>query len=260
MRDAAVGFQCPSCVAEGAKATRQGRTAYGGRLSSNPGAVSVTLIGINALVWVLIMLTGGGNSIWVRRLALLPADTLFRLDNNDVVLVHGVSGGAWWQLITSAFTQVEVWHIGFNMLALWVLGPQLEIAFGRVRFLTLYLVAGLAGSALVYVLADPHSLTVGASGALFGLMGALLLVAIKVRGNVQSILGWIGINFLITVVGAGYLSWQGHLGGFLGGAVVGAIMIYAPRQRRTLWQSLGVGLVVLALLGVIVARTAVLTG
>ena len=88
--------------------------------------------------------------------------------------VHGVADGAWWQLVTSMFTHVEIWHIGFNMLALWILGPQLEAVMGRVRFLGLYFLSGLAGSACVYWLADQQVQTVGASGAIFGLMGALL--------------------------------------------------------------------------------------
>ena len=129
-----------------------------------------------------------------------------------------MSDGAYWQLVTNAFTHVEVWHIGFNMLALWVLGPQLELAIGRTRFLALYFLSALAGSTLVYWLGGTTTATLGASAAVFGLMGALLVLALKVGGNVQQILMWIGINFLITVVWRGTISWQGHLGGFLGGA------------------------------------------
>ena len=86
---------------------------------------------------------------------------------------------------------------------------------------------------MVYWFAAPNSFTFGASGAIFGLMGALLVVAIKVKGNVQSILGWIGLNFLITLVFVNYISWQGHLGGFLGGLAIAGAIVYAPRERRT---------------------------
>jgi membrane associated rhomboid family serine protease len=260
MRDAAVGFHCPTCVAEGAKSMRAGRTAYGGQLPGNAALTSQVLIGINAAVWLLIMVTGGNSSLWVGRLALLPDDALWRHSATEVVLIHGVAGGAWWQLVTSMFTHVEIWHIGFNMLALWVLGPQLELALGRVRFLALYFGSGLAGSALVYWLAPTNQSTLGASGAIFGLMGALLIVALKVGGNVQSLLGWIGINFLITVAGRGYISWQGHLGGFLGGLALAAILVYAPRERRSMWQTIGVCVVVAAILVAIVARTVVING
>ena len=101
----------------------------------------------------------------------------------------GVADGAYWQLVTSAFTHVEVWHIGFNMLALWVLGPQLELALGRARFLALYLLSGagrLGAASTGWRRRAPP--TLGASGAIFGLMGALLVVALKVGGDVQPIL------------------------------------------------------------------------
>jgi membrane associated rhomboid family serine protease len=275
MHDAAVGFQCPTCVAEGRKSTRSGRTAYGGLRSGNPGLTSIVLIGINAAVWLLLMLSGGQRSVWYPRLALLPEGRCIPSDRPDQFFpgvgeaacsiassrtwVDGVSDGAYWQLLTSAFTHLEIWHIGFNMLALWFLGPQLEQAIGRGRFLALYLLSALAGSTVVYWLAAPGSSTIGASGAIFGLMGALLVLAFKVGGNTQPILGWIGINFLITVVGRGFISWQGHLGGFLGGLVIAVVLAYSPRERRTLWQSIGLVGFTLALVATVLARTATLT-
>ncbi len=275
MRDAAVGFHCPNCVAEGAKSTRSGRTAYGGLRSGNPGHTSMVLIGLNALVWLFITATGGAGSRWVNRLALLPTGrceslgqpgAAYALPTESACLtrtnpvgdgswIAGVSDGAVYQLLSSAFTHVEIWHIGFNMLALWVLGPQLEMAIGRVRFLALYLLSAFAGSAMVYWLAAQNSATLGASGAVFGLMGGLLIVALKVRGSVQQLLMWIGINFVITVVGRGYISWQGHLGGFLGGVAIAAVLVYAPRKNRTAWQLTGLGLIAVVLVAAILTRT-----
>src|SRR3954449_7558808 len=98
------------------------------------------------------------------------------------------------------------------MVALWVLGPQLGAMLGRWRFLALYLLSGLFGSAAVYWLSPTNAPTLGASGAIFGLMAALLVVMIKVRGDVKSLLILIGINVAITAIGASYISWQGHLG------------------------------------------------
>ena len=129
-----------------------------------------------------------------------------------------VSQGDVWQLLTSMFTHVAIWHIGFNMLALWTLGPQLELAIGRTRFLAVYFISGLAGSATVLWFSTPYGQTLGASGAIFGLMGALLVVAIKVHGDVRGMLVWIGVNFVITFLFVRLISWQGHLGGFIGGA------------------------------------------
>jgi membrane associated rhomboid family serine protease len=242
MRPAAVGFQCPSCVHEGSKSTRSGRTAYGGERPGNPALTSQVLIGLNVVVWVLILATGGRASHLVDVLALRPSGTGI-FDGQAYQLSAGVADGAPWQLVTSMFTHIEIWHIGFNMLALWMLGPQLELVVGRLRFLALYFVSGLAGSACVMWFSAWYGQTLGASGAIFGLMGALLVIAVKVRGDVRSLLFWIGANFVITFVLGRLISWQGHVGGFVGGLLLGAAIVYAPRAHRTRWQLLGVATV-----------------
>ena len=274
MRDAAVGFQCPSCVSEGSKQTRSGRTAYGGRRSSNPALTSIALIVTNAAVWLAILATGWQSSELIRRLALLPVGSCESTDDpsryypgaveatcvagtgGDGRWLSGVSDGAYWQLITSAFTHVDIWHIAFNMLALWVLGPQLEAAIGRLRFLALYLLSALAGSTVVYWLAAETGATLGASGATFGLMGALLVIAFKVGGDVRQIMTWLGINVVITVLGSQFISWQAHLGGLLGGMAIAAILVYAPRARRTQVQAVGLVSLTALLAALIVLRTA----
>ena len=259
MRDAAVGFQCPSCVSEGAKSTRAGRAAYGGRRSANPARTSQVLIALNALVWLLITATGGAASGWLDRLALLPAGAVFRLPDGTLVPVDGVADGAYWQLLTSMFTHVSLLHFGFNMLALWFLGPQLEAAIGRARFLALYFLSGLMGSAFVYWLSGEHTSTVGASGAIFGLMGALLVIAIKVKADYSQILMWLGLNVVLTFVGRGLLSWQGHLGGLVGGVLIALVIVYSPREHRTLWQTIGLGALAVLVLMAFVARTLTLS-
>ncbi|GAW47910.1 MULTISPECIES: rhomboid family intramembrane serine protease [unclassified Nocardioides] len=269
MRDAAVGFQCPSCVAEGKKSTRAGRTAYGGLRPSNASITSFVLIGINAVVWLMIVVTGGTGSRLVDWLALRPnglclsGEQAFDLSQSTCTAhggtwLPGVVDGAYWQLITSAFAHVEPWHIGFNMLALYVLGPQLEMVIGRARFLALYLLSALTGSALVYWAAPEFQATLGASGAIFGLMGALLVVAFKVRANVQQILMWIGINFVFTVV-VSNISWQGHLGGFVGGILIAGVLVYAPKgPRRSMFQVSGLVVIGALTALAIIARTAAL--
>jgi membrane associated rhomboid family serine protease len=280
MHQAAVGYQCPTCVSEGKKSTRSGRTAYGGLRSGNPGLTSTVLIAINVVVWLVLSLATDAATRLYGWLALLPtSQCLSRAQPGaayasigseqvclsstqspgDGVWAVGVADGAYWQLFTSAFTHLEWWHIGFNMLAIWFLGPQLEQAVGRGRFLALYLLSALAGSTVVYWFASPVGSTIGASGAVFGLMAALLVLAYKIRGDTQMILGWIGISFLITVVGRGFISWQGHLGGFLGGLLIAAILVYSPRPRRTLWQAIGIVAISLGLVVAILARTATLT-
>ena len=259
MRQASVGFQCPECVREGAKSVRQPRTAYGGRPVGD-ALVTQVLIGINVVVFVLLLLTGGRGSDLLRELWLSPT----RLCEPDGIggcgaLLPGVADGALWQLVTSFFTHVQFWHIGFNMLALYVLGPQLEGLLGRVRFLALYLLSGLSGSLAVYWLTPVNQPTVGASGAIFGLMGALLVVAVKHRANVQGLLGLLAVNAVITVIGAGFISWQGHLGGFVGGLLIALVLVYAPRRGRTLWQAAGLGLIATVVVVGIVLRSLALS-
>lgn len=256
MHPAAVGFQCPECVNEGRRTTRAGRTAYGGARSADPTLTSKVLIGLNIAVFVLIQAMGGQNSELFWRLALLPSGGTATVDGVRQVF-EGVAQGAYWQLLTSAFTHLGLWHIGFNMLALWVLGPQLEQVLGRTRFLLVYFLSAFSASATVYWLTATNVPTIGASGAVYGLMGALVVVALKVRGDVTQLLMWIGFNFVITFL-APFISWQGHLGGFVGGVVVAAILVHAPRRSRGLWQVAGLVVVGLLILVAIAARTAVL--
>ena len=158
------------------------------------------------------------------------------------------------------FTQVELLHIGFNMVALWVLGPQLELMLGRLRYTGLYLLSGLVGSAVVYWLSGEYTPTLGASGAIFGLMGALLVMAYKVRADMNQLLVWIGLNVALTFFGRSTISWQGHLGGFVGGVAAGRRSSPTrPRQRRTAWQGAGFAVVSVLVVVAVVTRTAVLT-
>ena len=269
MRDAAVGFQCPECVAEGRKSTRSGRTAFGGLRPTNAATTTFVLIGINVAVWVAIMVTGGSASRLVDILALRPnglclvpgqggfdtARALCTANGGD--WLPGVSDGAYWQLLTSAFTHVQLLHIAFNMFALYLFGPQLELFFGRVRYLALYFISALTGSALVYWAGPEFTPTVGASGAIFGLLGAMLVVSLKVKVNVQGIVVLLAINFLMTF-SISNISWQGHVGGFLGGVAVAGILVYSPRQHRTAYQTAGLVALTAATLVAIVARTAAL--
>jgi membrane associated rhomboid family serine protease len=103
-----------------------------------------------------------------------------------------------------------------------------------------------------------HGSTLGASGAIFGLMGALLVLAIRVHGDVRGIATWIGVNLVLTLVLVGNVSWQGHLGGLAGGILTGAAVVYAPRQQRATWQAAGLAAVAVLALVCTAARVAVL--
>lgn len=266
MHDAAVGFQCPACVAEGRKQTRQGLTRYGGRRPANPQATTMALIAVNVGVWLATALAGGASSPLVRALVLRPDGGCLGVGAPDAgscrssggLWLPGVADGAVWQLLTNAFLHVAVLHLLLNMVAVYVLGPQLEALLGRARFLALYLVSALSASALVMWAAPQFQATLGASGAVFGLFAAYLVVALRVKAPLQPILVILGINLVITVVGRGYISWQGHLGGFVGGILLAIVLVVAPNQRRAQWQWAGVGVVAVLVLALIAARIAVL--
>jgi membrane associated rhomboid family serine protease len=250
MNSAAVGFQCPSCVKEGAKTVRSARLPYGGVRVANPTLVTMILIGINIAVWLSIQADGGNGSTLVYKLELTPNFVPNQLGG---MYAEGVAQGAWWQIATSAFTHIAVIHLALNMMALYFLGPPLEQVLGRVRFITLYAVAGLTGSAAVMLFSDQLGGTLGASGAIFGLFGALAVVALKVGGDFRNVLVLIGLNLAFTFT-VPNISWQGHLGGLVGGTLVALAMVYAPKERRALVQFGASALVAAGAIALIVVR------
>jgi len=266
MVSASVGFQCPECVAEGKKTVREARTSYGGLVPSG-WSVSIVLVAINVAVWLLIAVTGGNGSTVTDWIALLPSSNcnvpggFYPGLASDVCQANGgtwlpgVADGAGWRLVTSIFTQVGFVHLFFNVFNIWVLGPQLEAAFGRLRFLAIYLMAGLSGSIAVYLFSEPHGMTIGASGAVFGLLGAILVMVVRTRQPPQGILFWIGLSLVYSFVVTG-ISWQAHIGGLIGGALIAAAFVWAPRGPRRAWYQWGA---VAALFVVLVALTAIRT-
>lgn len=270
MRDASVGFQCPECVKKGAKSTRSGRTAYGGARPTNPALTSQILIAINVAVWVAVLVTGWTSSTLIDLLGLTPnggcvqGNFIFDVsrsacETDSGTWVPGVVEGSYWQLVTSMFLHVQIWHIAANMLALYVLGPQIEAALGRARFLALYLVSGVVGSATVYWLANQYGTTLGASGAIYGLFAALAVIVYKIGGDLRSLGGLLLVNLVITFA-VPNISWQGHLGGFAGGALITALLVYAPKgPRRSTVQWAGIGAIA-ALSVVAIAIRSVLIG
>ena len=139
-----------------------------------------------------------------------------------------VAEGEWWRLITAGFLHIGPLHIAFNMYALWVLGRDLEIVLGRGRFLALYLVSLLGGSAAVVLFADPDQYVAGASGAVFGLMSGLLLVLVRLRRPYGQVVAIIVLNLVITQVVPG-ISMAGHVGGLVVGGVAAAALVFTKR-------------------------------
>ncbi len=264
VRPADVGYQCPECAADRTPAPSPIRTPQR-RSAFARAPVTTTLIAMNVAVWAAILVTGQTRSWLVNVLALQP-EGVCTVGGVDYIRVTraacgqaggtyfpGVAEGSAWQLLSSAFTHVSLVHIAFNMVALWFLGPQLERYLGWRSYLALYLLSALAGSVAVFWLADPNSSTVGASGAVFGLMGALLIVAWRTGNNVTQLLGWLAANVAITFAAGEGISWQGHLGGLAGGLLVAAILVRRgpdgrPARPTALLAALTALLVALTLL------------
>jgi membrane associated rhomboid family serine protease len=163
----------------------------------------------------------------------------------------GIAGnGDLYRLATAPFLHANILHIAMNMLGLYFLGPSLERLFGHARFAVLYLVAALGGSVASYLFSAPMVASVGASGAVFGLMGAWVVAGRRYGYDITPALILIAVNVVLGFTASG-LDWRAHLGGLVTGAVVAGIFAYAPATSRTLWQILGV----LAVLGVIVLLT-----
>jgi membrane associated rhomboid family serine protease len=256
MRQASVGFQCPDCVREGAATVRRPRTAFGGRARAGSAYVTIGLIAVNVVFFIIANATGGSGSDFVTKLELWtdPHAPFFKAQG-----IEGVAQGAYWQLITSTFLHVEVLHIVLNMIGLWIFGSFLEAQLGRWRYLSLYLLSGLAGSVAVYLLTDPNAApSLGASGSIFGLFGAALVVLLRQRADVSQLLLLLVLNLVITFT-ASNIAWQAHLGGLAAGLLLGAGFAYAPRQRRQVVHVGLIGLVGVACVVATALRTAALT-
>ena len=233
MRDAAVGHQCAECVGEAAKTVRQPRTAFGGRQYGAKPVVTYTLIAVNVALFFL--------------------ETVSPTLQSELVLRSpAVADGDLYRLLTSAFMHYGITHLLFNMYALFVVGPPLEAWLGRLRFTALYVLSALGGSVLVYLLSPLNAATAGASGAVFGLFGASFVVGRRLNLDVRWVIALIAINlaftFVIPLLGGQNISWQGHIGGLVTGAVVAAAYAYAPRAQRSLIQ-ISATVAILALFG-----------
>lgn len=253
MRPASVGFMCPDDVKLGNASIRQDRTAVGAPTprTATPW-VTYVLIGINV---ALFLLTFGTTNVGILH---NQAGGLYQ--NWILVPSLVVQSHEYLRLLTSAFLHLNLLHIAFNMIALFVLGPPLEALLGRWRFLAVYLLSALGGSAAVLLLSPLNTATVGASGAIFGLFGAALLLYRQLRIDLRSLLMTLVLNLVITFT-LPFISWQGHVGGFivgaLAGAAIGGLPTETPRRLDTRWQGAGLGAILVVLVVVVLAAQAV---
>jgi membrane associated rhomboid family serine protease len=238
MTAASVGFQCPECIREGRKTVRQARTIAGARVTAD-SPITRILLAINVGIFLLVYVNAGGHDVILRNLVMSPGDIALRHE--------------YYRLITSVFLHQAIWHIGFNMYALMMLGDQVERVLGRWRYLSLYLAAGLAGDAASYFFG--HAVSLGASGAIFGLFGALFVIMKRVGADMSRIIGILVLNLFIAFA-VPNIDWHAHLGGLIAGAVITAGFIYVGRGgSRSAVHAAVVAVVVALTVGAIVVRT-----
>ncbi|MFC9325756.1 rhomboid family intramembrane serine protease [Kitasatospora sp. NPDC057015] len=249
MVSASVGFQCPDCVSGADRGARRATTPFGGQPVRDGALVTKILIGINLVVFVL--------AAYVFKDRLARELSLLSVGPQINGYSYGVAEGPsqWYRLLTATFLHVEIWHIATNMLALWWMGPMLEQALGRIRYLALYLVSGLAGSAFAYLIAGDFMNSLGASGAIFGLFGATVVLFLRTRTPIGPVIALLVFNLVITFSVSG-IDWRAHVGGLLAGAAMGFGLMYAPRGRRDLVQAATVVLMLALVVGAVVLQTA----
>ncbi len=248
-RPAAVGVQCVDCVRQQASAARSATTVFGGRVSDRP-VVSIAIVAICVVVWLAQRTVPGLTT--------------------DIAFIPVLGESQPWRFITSAFAHspTQIMHIGFNMLALWMVGANyLERLLGGARYAALYLVSAIGGSVVFLLLATPPqgpvetwsqlgswgTPAVGASGAVFGLFGALLVLNRKLGLSSAGMYATILINAVIGFVVPG-IAWQAHLGGLLTGAACAVVIAATSEPGRRRWQWPGLATVLLVLVALTVVK------
>jgi membrane associated rhomboid family serine protease len=239
-RPAAVGVQCVDCVRAQGGSSRSARSIFGGRAQGATPRVTYTMIGICVLAYAAQLL--GGDS-FTSRFDYAPVQTVAEP----------------YRMLTAAFLHLPSFplHILFNLYAIWLIGPYLETLLGPLRYAALYLLSAFGGSVGFFVLSSPHSTgswmtaSLGASGAVFGLFAALLVVNRKLGRDYAAVIGVIVINAVLGFMpNLGIsIAWQAHLGGLLTGGLVGILIVHSPRQTRRWLHPAGLaGLAVLLVL------------
>jgi membrane associated rhomboid family serine protease len=253
MRPASVGFMCPDDVRLGNATVRQPRTAVGATVSrTGTPLVTYTLIAVNVAVFAATFFSTNAG-ILHQQTGGLQNSTL--LVPPRVFVDH-----QYYRIITSAFLHWNLLHLAANMLALFVLGPALENLLGRWRFLAVYLLSAIGGSVAVLLFGEYQTFVAGASGAIYGLFGAALLLNRQLGISVAWLLMTLAINIAFTFT-VPNISVEGHLGGLvvgaLAGAAIGGLPTSTPHRLPTRWQGAGLGGLFVALVVLIGVAQAV---
>jgi membrane associated rhomboid family serine protease len=235
---AAVGVHCPECVREGRASTPRNRSPLLARLrTGNQPVVTWTLIALNVIVYVLQLLSDSVTAalLFVARLPWEASEP--------------------WRMVTYAFVHSpgSLLHIGLNMLSLFLFGPLLERAVGRGRFIALYLVSAFGGAVAVLLLV-PGTSVLGASGAIFGLLGAFFVIQRGLGGNTVQLMVVIAINLVIGFLPGTNISWQAHIGGLLAGGAVALVYLRTRRRDQRTTQIIAVTLIAAVLVALSAVR------
>jgi membrane associated rhomboid family serine protease len=244
---AAVGVICPECMAAQRAASTPAQRTAARRWGRSSTAVAPVSTGRPVVTYTILAVT-----TFFYLLQLIPGVSIASalLFNSIFLLPTDFAPFEPWRLITMTLVHSSFWHLGLNMLALWMTGRVLEPLIGHVRFLALYLISAIGGSVAMALLA-PGVSAVGASGAIFGLFGALVIIGRHIGAEVTGILIVLGINFAIGFLPGMNVAWQAHLGGLVAGALAGLIMARTRARRQRPAQIallVGEAVVLLALL------------
>ncbi|HEY9289932.1 MAG TPA: rhomboid family intramembrane serine protease [Microlunatus sp.] len=244
MNPASVGFQCPECIRKGQTTVRSPRTAFGGALSTRGGIVTKVLVGVVVGVYVLNLISGGFV------VNLLGMSNLL------------VANGEFWRLVTYGFTSVGLLNTAMIALVLWFAGRPLEHYLGGWRFLVLYVLSGLGGATLLYVVGPPGvGGAGGAAAAVIGLLTANGVIKLRHGEDIRPDVGLLVILVLLNfVVGFGSLAWVAQIGGILVGGLTGVALVYAPRARRSQVQIAALIMIVAACVVAVAVKTMISYG
>jgi membrane associated rhomboid family serine protease len=255
MRPASVGFHCPDDVEQGRRTIRAPRTSVGARIMESPPYVTGTLLALNIVAYVVTATAPAASFNDPGAGATTGKGVFFKWQLLPVFVRYE---HRYYELVTSAFLHVSLLHIASNMLALVFVGPALEQLLGRWRFIAVYLLSALGGSALIYAFGSPTTPTVGASGAIFGLFGACLVLVRKLGLDLQWLLSIVVLNFVLTFSISG-ISKLGHIGGFGTGILASLAIAGLPAARNripTRLQAAGLAGLLALIVIVVVVRTA----
>ncbi|MBI3649221.1 MAG: rhomboid family intramembrane serine protease [Actinobacteria bacterium] len=231
MIPAPVGHHCPECVAE---ASREFRKGAGRRMAVRGFSVTKAILAITVAAFVLEVATGGAGS-------LMTGPGSSKLVDLGAAFPPLIANGQWWRLLSPALLHFGIFHIAINMYALYLFGPQVERDFGKLPLVVIYLISDLAGNVAQYAFGPVFAVAAGASGAIFGLLGAFLAYNYRRRhtalgrSNVQWVWQILILNAILSfsLSGIGYLA---HLGGFVAGAALGvAFDVGQVRRREVRW-------------------------